>query len=199
MSERHDKDFYETPEAARYPIMNECILSGAAVDWPVVLDLGCGDGRLGRDAGAAFEFCTYDSYNQPQGRAHITGIEVDPGRAAQANRNGVEVVEATLYQVDWMALEVPSLVISNPPFSAALEFLEFAHEIRDESHADVLFLLPVGYLGSQGRHAFWSEHQPDAMRVFSTRLSFTGDGKTANADYAWFYWGDALRGIDFYR
>jgi SAM-dependent methyltransferase len=192
---RNDKDFYETPEEARYPIMNECILEGAAQDWPVVLDLGCGDGRLGRDAGAAYNFCNSEAVYD---KAHVTGIEVDPERAAIANRNGVEVIEAPLELVDWREFVAPHLVISNPPFSRALEFLEFAHDARDEVNCDVLFLLPVGYLGSQGRHAFWSKHQPDAMRVFSRRLSFTGDGKTANADYAWFYWGDALRGIDFY-
>jgi SAM-dependent methyltransferase len=192
---RSDKDFYETPEVATYPIMVECIQNGLVDRWGTVLDLGCGDGRLGRAAGAAYEFETGL-------KALVRGVEIDPDRAEIASRNGVMVSEGPLefYDGDTLATQ-PGLVISNPPFSAALEFLEFALNYHRLTYSDVLFLLPVGYLGSQHRHAFWKANPPDAMRVFSKRLSFTGDGKTANADYAWFYWGGALgglKGIDFY-
>jgi hypothetical protein len=190
---RSDKDFYETPEAATYPIMAECIMGGPADDWHVVLDLGCGDGRLGRAATAAYEFA------DPDVKGTTYGVEIDPERAEIASRNGVLTSEGPLEFFDHQQVPAPDLVISNPPFSEALEFLEFAHAYKSYGHhPEILFLLPVGYLGSRGRHAFWKANPPDAMRVFSKRLSFTGDGKTANADYAWFYWGGALQGIDFY-
>lgn len=192
---RADKDYYETPDEATYPIMAECIQHGLVDGWDTVLDLGCGDGRLGRAAGAAYEFET-------GGKATVTGVEADAERWGIARRNGVRCYAGELAMYDHDSLAVsPGLVISNPPFSAALEFLEFALAYHLYDHSDVLFLLPVGYLGSQGRHEFWKANPPDAMRVFSKRLSFTGDGKTANADYAWFYWGGALgglKGIDFY-
>jgi trans-aconitate methyltransferase len=192
---RDPKDFYETPDAATYPILAELIAAHGADHWERVFDLGCGDGRLGIGAVAAKRFAN------PLTDSAAFGIEADPDRAQQARDNGFEYVyTGFLEEADYSMTDPPppDLVISNPPFSNALLFLETALQFHREAHSDVLFLLPVGYLGSQGRHAFWKANPPDAMRVFSKRLSFTGDGKTANADYAWFYWGGALQGIDFY-
>lgn len=191
---RDPKDFYETPEKATYPIMVECIMSGVADLWEVVLDLGCGDGRLGLSAKAAYNFSRSESMLS-EGVAQ--GIELDEERAHKATLNGVDYVY-NMALSDVGEVTPPDLVIANPPFSMALDFLVWAAGLRAESGADVLFLLPLGYMASQGRHPFWKLNPPDALRVHSSRLSFTGDGKTANADYGWFYWGGGLRGIDFY-
>lgn len=194
---RDPKDFYETPQNATYPIMAECIMSGVADHWEAVLDLGCGDGRLGLSAKAAYNFSRSESMLS---EGLVEGVELDEERAAKATLNGVDYV----YQMplaDVNEVTTPDLIIANPPFSMALDFLVWAAAARRATAgdlADVLFLLPLGYMASQGRHPFWKLNPPDALRVHSSRLSFTGDGKTANADYGWFYWGAGLQGIDFY-
>ena len=83
-------------------------------------------------------------------------------------------------------------IITNPPFSLAQEFVTHALTLSD----DVMMLLPLGFLGSQKRRDWFVVNEPAALFVLSQRPSFTGDGKTDAADYAWFYWGNRWGGIN---
>lgn len=75
------------------------------------------------------------------------------------------------------------LVITNPPFSIALEFLQ-----KSLSEAKtVAYLLRLNFLGSQRRKQFWNENAPTHIFVLSKRPSFTGKGTDAT-EYAWFVW-----------
>ena len=76
------------------------------------------------------------------------------------------------------------LIITNPPFSLAKEFLE-----KSIKEADcVCYLLRLNFLGSQKRKPFWEDiSTPDELLVLSKRPSFTGKGTDAT-DYAWFCW-----------
>ena len=76
------------------------------------------------------------------------------------------------------------LIMTNPPFSKALEFM--VHGIN--RCKTMLLLLPLNYLGSQKRHKFYSVNPPDSLFVLSKRPSFTPDGKTAAKDYGWYLW-----------
>jgi hypothetical protein len=76
------------------------------------------------------------------------------------------------------------LIITNPPYTLAQEFVEKAYiEARN-----VLMLLRLNFLGSKRRHEFWKTHTPDYLFILSKRPSFTGNGTDAT-DYAWFGWG----------
>jgi hypothetical protein len=80
-------------------------------------------------------------------------------------------------------------IITNPPFSLALEFCE--HALR---HApEVIMLMRLNFLGSRRRHAWWKQNEPSALFILSERPSFTGNGTDAT-EYAWFAWG-GYRGI----
>lgn len=79
-------------------------------------------------------------------------------------------------------LEPVDLIITNPPFSIAQEFLR---KSLDEARC-VCYLLRLSYLGSKGRKAFWRENTPTHQMVID-RPSFTGQG-TDNSEYAWFCW-----------
>lgn len=84
-----------------------------------------------------------------------------------------------------------SSILTNPPFSLALEFCE--HAIK---HApNVFMLLRLNFLASRKRRDWWRKHPPSALFILSERPSFTGDGKTDSTDYAWFYWGPLHQGI----
>lgn len=77
------------------------------------------------------------------------------------------------------------LVITNPPFSLALEFvqhgLRFIHE-----HGRVIMLLRLAFLEGQKRSEWMRHHMPDVY-VFTKRPSFVGKG-TDSAAYAWMAW-----------
>lgn len=76
------------------------------------------------------------------------------------------------------------LIITNPPFSLALQFLE-----KSLSEAPtVVYLLRLRFLASVKRGAWWHMHPPTHQFVLSKRPSFTGDGRNDSADYAWFAW-----------
>lgn len=83
-------------------------------------------------------------------------------------------------------LEIPyfvDLVITNPPFTLALEFLQ-----KSLTEAEtVIYLLRLNFLGSQKRKPFWQANPPSHTMVLSKRPSFTGNG-TDSIEYAWFAW-----------
>jgi hypothetical protein len=91
--------------------------------------------------------------------------------------------------------ESADLILTNPPFSMALEFIK--HSIPRCNTC--IMLLRLNYLGSITRHQFWKENSPTALFVLSKRPSFTGSGTDAT-DYAWFVWDKTDRipkGIHF--
>lgn len=77
------------------------------------------------------------------------------------------------------------VIITNPPFSLAVEFAE--HALSFEPSIAVCLLLRLGFLASAKRHAFLSKNMPSKVLVLPNRPSFTGGG-TDNSEYAWFVW-----------
>lgn len=82
-------------------------------------------------------------------------------------------------------LGIVDLVITNPPFTQAEDFIKRA---RSHSHCTIM-LLPLNFLASVKRNAFWKTYAPDQLIILSSRPSFTEDGKTDHVDYAWYVWG----------
>ena len=80
-----------------------------------------------------------------------------------------------------------SLIITNPPFSLALEFLQKSLQEADT----VIYLLRLNFLGSRKRRPFWQANRPSHVLVLAERPCFTGDGKTDSIEYAWFCWDRA--------
>ena len=79
-------------------------------------------------------------------------------------------------------LEAPRVVIGNPPYSLAQEFVARAMEVSDVA----AFLLRLNFLASAKRAAWGRESTPDVY-VLPNRPSFTG-GRTDSCEYAWFVW-----------
>jgi len=79
------------------------------------------------------------------------------------------------------------LIITNPPYSLAQEFIEKAHI----DAKTICMLLRLNYLGSQKRRTFWQMYPPTHLYVLSKRPSFTGNG-TDCTEYAWFCWGEDI-------
>ena len=141
---------------------------------PFVLDPGAGDGALGRVA------------QKMRPAAHLTGVELDPALSSLGYNRWI------VY--DFLELPVtneraPDLIICNPPFSLALEFIDRSFEWAG-ARTVVAFLLRIDFLGSQKRHEWWDGmYQKPKLRILSKRPSFTGDGKTDSSNYMWAIWG----------
>jgi hypothetical protein len=83
----------------------------------------------------------------------------------------------------------PDVVISNPPFGLAAQFIEHAFNLTQRY---VVMLLRVNYWGSEERHAFMSTNPPDTY-VLPNRAGFTADGKTDSIEYGWFVWDKTVK------
>ena len=73
------------------------------------------------------------------------------------------------------------LIVTNPPFSLAKEFIEHSIALSNT----VIMLLRLNFLGSIKRRSWWIDNTPTSLYILSKRPSFTGKGTDAT-DYAWF-------------
>lgn len=78
------------------------------------------------------------------------------------------------------------LIITNPPFCIALDFLK--KSLREAE--TVCYLLRLGFMGSQERAPFWRENPPTHLFTVSKRPSFAGTGND-KWDVGWFCWDRA--------
>jgi hypothetical protein len=80
----------------------------------------------------------------------------------------------------------PTLIITNPPFSLAIDFVKKAlNDVADNGR--VIMLLRLNFLESKERKKFFDENMPEFIYVHHKRMSFTGKG-TDSVAYAHFIW-----------
>jgi len=149
-------DYYRTPAwsvAAILPYLPEFPLS--------VLDPGCGDGAIGAAAAEAFD-------------VPIIGWELDEDRARAAEDSGDYT---TVHHADYLAgasgrLADP-LIIGNPPYSLAMEFVLQSLKLARETGGEwaVCMLLRLPWIASAGRRAFHQANPAD-IHVLPRRPSF---------------------------
>lgn len=140
----------------------------------------------------------------------VIGVDLDG--AAPASRDYL-TVRGSFLDYDWarMSCDVsglapeylhprPHLVIGNPPYRDAEQHVAKA---LDVSARHVAFLLRASFLGSSRRAGNLWQHSPLRKVWFvSPRPSFTGNGKTDGAEYAFFWWDKRHSGaatIDWIR
>lgn len=106
------------------------------------------------------------------------------------------------FQADFLetkAAPAPCSIICNPPYSYRKGILEaFVRHALTLTSRRVAIIVPLKWLGSQGRYDLFSEHPPQAIMVLSQRASMPpGDlinamGKRAFSggmiDYCWIVW-----------
>lgn len=78
------------------------------------------------------------------------------------------------------------LVISNPPFKLAIDFIEESFKYLGIT-GYVIMLLRLNFLGSQKRGPFFKRHMPNYVFVSSQRPAFKSGG-TDSTEYAHFVW-----------
>lgn len=177
---RRALDDYPTPEWAIDAVL-PFVLPRLGLD-ALVLEPACGAGGVFRRLAA-----------HGVKPSDMRGIEIHPERAEQSRAScaAVTCADALDPLTAWPAAD---LIISNPPFRQAEAFCTRAlTEVRDGGA--VAMLLRLAFLESAERFPFHSLYPVDGLYVFSSRPSFTANGKTDSAAYAWFVWGFGHRGI----
>lgn len=189
VTERRKDDDYETPEWCVDLIWPYLLdhLGTPMQTFYTVIDPCAGRGRLLRLVGQLLAPDSRGSWQSLHAR------EIDPVRAGMLTEpRRVEERLGSALVCDWLAHEedfFPDLLITNPPYSLAFEFVQKAVRLTEECGGMTAMLLRLGFLGSR-RRSGWMRAHPPSVHVISPRPSFTPDGKTDASEYAWFVWGD---------
>ncbi len=166
---RHPDDFFATPAwAVRAILPHVCrygLHYGPAGEGDTMLDPCAGDGAILR------------VLRETWPDAVVEGIESDEERAAKSGSRCSDALT-----VGW---ERPRLILTNPPYAFAMEFVQKALlEVRLGGTVAMLLRLP--WLASQKR-APWMRRNTPSVYVLPKRPSFTGKGTDAT-DYFWAVW-----------
>jgi len=103
---------------------------------------------------------------------------------------------------DYLTIEMPmkyDLIITNPPFSIAVEIIQKAiSDCRDGGY--VVMLQRLNFLGSVNRLEFWQQNMPERIYVHAQRMGFKRHvtwlplkerNATDSIEYAHFVWRKA--------
>lgn len=167
--ERKAYDFYATPpETVRAFLANfDGISSGDRI-----LEPSAGNGQIVkvlREGG-------YDN--------RIDAVELRPEErgAPEALADNVTIGSFFDYEPDCGY----DVIIGNPPYSLALDFINKSLELPHPGGL-LIFLLRTNFLESEKRFKWWQEHPLSGLYTLHKRPSFTGRGTDATS-YSWFVW-----------
>lgn len=166
-------DFYPTPAWCVHRLLEAVDLPGGSWLEPCV-----GDGAIVR------------AVNDVRSDVSWSTIDVRPSTKADLIADFValgygDAIDSIQPKGGW------DVIVTNPPFSLALEFVE---EALRRSRV-VAMLLRLGWLSSSKRHPFVSQNTPDVY-VLPDRPSFDPQKKCGSdtADYGWMVWGPGRGG-----
>ena len=81
----------------------------------------------------------------------------------------------------------PFVIISNPPFNQAMEFIKKAlDDVADDGY--VMMLLRLNFLETKARKDFFDNYMPSWIFVHHKRMSFTDVGGTDSVAYCHMVW-----------
>lgn len=177
---RWKDDFYPTPI-----LLCKKIVDMVTTNLPKgsrVLDPGCGNGNFGYAIKARFPDC------------HLIGIDIvdrltgDPNRAIYDEYFIGDYTDHSkiLTYFGSRNQDMFRLVIGNPPFKHAEEFVRISHAI---CNGQILFLLKLAFLEGQNRSKiFWTKYVPKTVSVLDARVSWDGTGKSNDQAHAVYEW-----------
>jgi hypothetical protein len=112
---------------------------------------------------------------------NVIGLDCDSFAPTLTAYKGVTFGDFLTYcplnPIDW--------VVGNPPYKNAELHVQQALKLAREG---VGFLLRLSFLASLKRKSLWGAVPPAEIHVLSKRPSFTTDGATDSADYAFYIW-----------
>lgn len=94
----------------------------------------------------------------------------------------------------WTPVEKYDVIIGNPPYSLAQEFIDHSLKLLNPG-GRLIFLLRTNFLESERRFRWWQDKIPTGLYTLHKRPSFTGKGTDATS-YSWFVWTKTDRQTD---
>jgi hypothetical protein len=168
--DRQKDDFYPTPQYVVEDLLNREKFNGK------IWEPACGDGAM-TDIFKKFGYETYSSdiIDRGYGNSGIDFLKCD-------TNNGC------------------SSIITNPPYSIALEFVLKAKELLTDDNAKIAMFLKTVFLESSGRYEMFQDKEFPLKSIyqFSKRVSLYKDGKKMTNGgmiaYAWYVWDKSYIG-----
>lgn len=167
-TKRRPHDFYPTPIPTIEAFLDIFPLRGIEV-----LEPGAGGGNIIKTL-------------QKYGDFTIDAVEIRPEEKENLQQLGANVIIG-----DYLSMNIDKkydLIIGNPPFGQAIEFVERSLELLKPGGM-LIFLLRTAFMESDQRFTFWQQpkHQIAGLYTLHKRPSFTGHGTDATS-YSWFVW-----------
>ena len=92
------------------------------------------------------------------------------------------------------ARNIPTNIITNPPFNKAFEFVEHSIKLVKPNQGKVAMFLRLAFAESKRRKEFFLNNRPTYIYVFSERQALWRDGdpipkgRSGTTAYAWWVW-----------
>ena len=170
-SKRVESDFYATPLESVYALLDNY---DGIKSSDFILEPSAGNGNIIkalRDRG-------------------ITGRVIEAIELREEEREKLVELADVVTMGDFLEVKPTytcyDLIIGNPPYSLAQEFIDKSLELLAPG-GKLIFLLRTNFLESKKRFAWWQDKRPSGLYVLSKRPSFTGKGTDATS-YSWFIW-----------
>ena len=168
-AERKPFDFYATPVDVVENLLNNIDLNQYG---DKILEPSAGNGNI----------CRVVKSHYPN--KNITALEIREEGLENLTQCSDEVIIGDYLQMDIQ--NKYDIIIGNPPYSKAIEFVKKSLELLEENGILIL-LLRTAFLESRARYEFWQENPLSRLYTLSKRPSFTGKGTDATS-YSWFMW-----------
>lgn len=189
-ADRNKDDFYITPIEPVIHFLHELVSDIPHITSAKrILDPAAG-GLIG-EQNIAIKDKTFTIKDAPMTYpAALAAIKLKEFTNAYVDTADIRSDSRACYHVDyltWTPPVQPDVVITNPPFFLAIEFIRKALcDVLPGGH--VIMLARLNFFGSAKRRKFWKETMPVYTYVHSERMGFTPDGKTDSIEYAHFVW-----------
>lgn len=167
---RNEADFYATPLETVYTLLDNY---NGIEPGDLILEPSAGNGNIIR----AIKNRGYTNF--------IEAVEIRDEETSELMRIADEVSICD-FLTDFDATCRYDVIIGNPPYSLAQEFIDKCLTLLKPG-GRLIFLLRTNFLESKKRFAWWQNKTPNGLYVLSKRPSFTGKGTDATS-YSWFVW-----------